>query len=204
MSLWAPVYATAADFKADAGMTSTADDAAIDRALESASRAVDSTCSRQFGLLAAPAARTYTLTWSRGRCRWVASIDDVQDATGLVVSVNGTVTTDYRLTPLNGPADGRPWTGLELVTTPSFAHLWAPTYHHRQEATITALWGWTEVPGAVVSATLLQASRLFKRKDAPFGIAGSPETGSELRLLAAVDPDVAVILQPYKRRWAMA
>ena len=49
-------------------------------------------------------------------------------------------------------------------------------------------------------ATLLQASRLAARRDSPFGVAGSPDAGSEMRLLARVDPDVAVALEPYRRR----
>jgi hypothetical protein len=51
---------------------------------------------------------------------------------------------------------------------------------------------------------LLQASRLDFRRVAPAGVAGSPETGSEVRLLARVDPDVAVSLKDYIRWWAAA
>jgi hypothetical protein len=43
----------------------------------------------------------------------------------------------------------------------------------------------------------MQASRLLSRRDAPFGIAGSPEMGSEMRLLAKLDPDVDLLVQPY-------
>jgi len=55
------------------------------------------------------------------------------------------------------------------------------------------------VPTTVKQATLLQASRVFARREAPFGVAGSPDMGSELRLLEKVDPDVAVMLVPYVR-----
>lgn len=57
------------------------------------------------------------------------------------------------------------------------------------------------VPDSIKLACLLQASRFFIRREAPFGIAGSPEAGSELRLLAKVDPDVEVILGPYRSWW---
>lgn len=50
------------------------------------------------------------------------------------------------------------------------------------------------VPKPVSIATKLQASRWYKRRDAPFGVAGSPELGSELRLLPKLDPDVEVLL----------
>jgi hypothetical protein len=62
---------------------------------------------------------------------------------------------------------------------------------------VTALWGWTAVPVAVKQATLLQASRFFSRRHSPYGVAGSPELGSEIRLLARVDPDVGVSLRDY-------
>ena len=50
------------------------------------------------------------------------------------------------------------------------------------------------VPASVKLATEMQASRWAKRRDAPFGVAGSPELGSELRLLPKLDPDVEVLL----------
>jgi hypothetical protein len=59
------------------------------------------------------------------------------------------------------------------------------------------------VPPTIKLATQLQASRWLKRRDAPFGIAGSPELGSELRLLAKLDPDVEVLLDGHgeRTRW---
>lgn len=57
------------------------------------------------------------------------------------------------------------------------------------------------IPAGVTQACLLQASRFFARRYSPFGIAGSPENGSELRLLSRVDPDVAVVLAPYRVWW---
>jgi hypothetical protein len=66
---------------------------------------------------------------------------------------------------------------------------------------VTATWGWTAVPATIKKATLLQASRFYKRRDAPFGVAGSPDMGSEMRLLAKVDPDVEVMLGDYRRKW---
>jgi hypothetical protein len=57
------------------------------------------------------------------------------------------------------------------------------------------------VPDGVVLACLLQASRWYKRRDAPFGIAGSDLMGAAMRLAAKVDPDVAVLLSTYRRHW---
>lgn len=58
-----------------------------------------------------------------------------------------------------------------------------------------------EIPSAVKQACLIQASRFVTRRYAPFGVAGSPDSGSEIRLLAKVDVDVAVILGPYISWW---
>jgi hypothetical protein len=50
----------------------------------------------------------------------------------------------------------------------------------------------------VSEAALLQAGRIFRRRDAPFGVAGSPEFGT-FQLRAALDPDVKTMLVPFRR-----
>jgi hypothetical protein len=56
----------------------------------------------------------------------------------------------------------------------------------------------------VEQATLLQASRFHARRFSPYGVAGSPELGSELRLLAKLDADVELALSKAQlvRWWA--
>lgn len=56
-------------------------------------------------------------------------------------------------------------------------------------------------PEPVVEACVILAARLFRRKDAPFGVVGSPEFG--LERIAASDPDVKRLMRPYER-WIMA
>lgn len=58
-----------------------------------------------------------------------------------------------------------------------------------------------DIPAGIKYACLIQASRLVKRKDAPFGVAGSPAMGSEMRLLDRLDPDVVVHARPHKVWW---
>lgn len=186
---WAPDYVTSTDLKAYLRIGSTADDAQVAFAITAASRAVDKHCNRQFGLVAAPEARTYTARWSSTRCRYVVDVDDVMTITGLVITGDAAI-TDYTLRPSNAGLKGKPWTRVVLNAGGNCSE---------DGITVTAKFGWTTVPVTVQEATLLQASRFFKRKDAPFGVAGSPELGSELRLLAKVDPDVAVALGDYRR-----
>lgn len=189
---WAPNYATPADLAAYLRIPDEdiQDEEQMVLALAGASRAVDRTCRRQFGALAAPAARVYTARVDPQLNRPVVAIDDLMDDTGLLIEVGGEEVTGV-LGPANAPADGVPWTRI--------AGPWPLGVP--DAVTVTALWGWTSVPDAVVQATLMQASRLLARRDSPYGVAGSPEAGSEIRLLARVDPDVAVLLRHYTRRW---
>jgi len=201
---WAPDYVTLSTLKSVLRLTDTDDDVALQLALSGASRAIDDYCGRQFGQLAAPAARYFTPRWDVDRRRWVVVIDDLATTTGLEVAAVGategtwdvalTLSTDYALLPRNAPGDSKPWTLLvagSSVTLPST----------EDAVEITATWGWSAVPDSVEQATLIQATRFFRRKDAPFGVAGSPDIGSEVRLLARLDPDVALLLAGYRRVW---
>jgi len=191
---WAPEYVASADLKAYLRITDTDDDVQIDLAVTAASRAVDRYTNRQFGLLSAPEARKYTARWDKSRCKWVVDIDDLMTNVGLTVAGDAAI-TDYSLRPTNADLKGKPWTQIVLNSGGN---------GREDGVTVTAKFGWSDVPVAIQQATLLQASRLFKRRDAPFGVAGSPEQGSELRLLAKVDADVEVVLGPYRRWWAAA
>lgn len=202
---WAPAYVSTAELKSYLNIGDTVDDTELDFAIEAASRAIDQDANRQFGQADVAEERFYTGRWDRLRCRWVVDIDDLADITDLDIQVQDVDGVDlgavdlYALEPRNGPAKGRPYE--LLVVNPNAAY--TPT-GLADEVAITALWGWASVPGAIKQATLLQASRLFARRTSPYGIAGSPDLGSELRLLARLDVDVAVSLRGYRRWWAGA
>ena len=186
---WAPDYVTSAELKAFLRIGDAADDVMVAAALTAASRAIDQHTNRQFGVVAAAEERFYTAEWDRRRCRWVIQIDDLMSTSNFDAQVQDADGTDlgqiddYTLEPRNAAQVSKPWT--HLVVKPTSAYL--PT-GAVDEVAITALWGWTAVPTAVKEATYLQASRFHARRDSPFGIAGSPEVGSELRLLARLDP----------------
>jgi hypothetical protein len=204
---WAPSYASLTDFKSFARIPDEDDDAELTLALEGASRAIDGFTYRQFGVEGSAVARYYAAHFDVERRRYVVLIDDLMTTTSLVVKSDTagdgtfattlTINTDFRLAPPNAAADVRPWT--VLVAAPG-VHLSC----HERSVEIAAKWGWTAVPDVIEQATMLQALRIFKRRDAPFGVAGSPELGSELRLLARLDPDVQVLVSPYRRMWAAA
>lgn len=206
---WAPDYITSdelADYlRIKAPDLDPVDETQLADACSGASRAVDEHCHRQFGLVAAPEVRYYTPRWSKKQQGWVMAVDDFQTTTGLVVSLDllgdGSYSTAVDLTqvvklPANAATRGRPWEALRIryasVARPVGASL---------EVAVTARWGWTATPTTVVLATKLQASRFDFRRDSPAGVAGSPDQGSELRLLARLDPDVATSLRAYRRLW---
>jgi hypothetical protein len=200
---WAPEYCTSAELKAYTRIDDNVDDAQIALAISAASRTVDRYANRQFGLVAAPEARYYTAEYDRDLCRWTVSIDDLMTVTGLLVNADlqddGTYSDtidEYALRPVNAAPKGRAWTRIVVHPT-------STNRPNGKDAAVevTARYGWTTVPDQVKQATLLQATRILERRNSPYGIAGSPDTGSELRLLAKLDVDVAVILGPYVRQW---
>jgi hypothetical protein len=200
---WAPAYTTAAILATYMRVGDTADSVQAGFAIAAASRAIDQTCGRQFGKTGSVEARYYTPVWDRQRGRWVVPIDDVMTTTGMLVRLDlqddATFTdaiTDYNLKPVNAAALGRPWT--EIVVHPDSTNTPDGT---PDSVEVTATWGWTAVPDTITQACLLQSSRFLSRRDSPYGVAGSSEMGSEMRLMDKVDPDVAVALRPYQRQW---
>jgi hypothetical protein len=185
---WAPDYVTVAELKAYLRITDTSDDVQVALWVTTASRAVDDHCGRQFGQVAEAEARTYTTAYDRFAYNYGVEIDDLQDITDLEVADSGEAAiTDYTLWPRNAVAKGRPY---ERITDAASGAI-----------TITGLWGWSAVPVPVKMATLIQASRFAARRDSPFGVAGSPSEGSEVRLLAALDPDLKTSLTAFRRKW---
>lgn len=207
---WAPDYCTVAELKTHLRIADTDDDTPLAIAVTAASRAVDHACNRQFGQTDPAAARYYTYD---GAChdvgvgyRQMLEIDDLMTTTSLVVKVDrdddGTFEetlvegTDFRLFPWNAAANGRPWSHIILLSGEAFPY-------QPRAVEVTAKWGWTAVPSIVKQATLIQAARFFQRRNSPYGVAGSPDLGNELRLLSRLDPDVAVMLSSVLRPWVV-
>ncbi len=195
--VWAPDYATVDQLKGWLRIADNVDDTELQFLVTAASRAIDTFCGRQFGQVSTPEARTYTAIYKSGR--WVVPIDDLQNASGATVTAGASSVTDFTLRPLNGPLNGFPYTELTFTGGP-----WGCYATEDPLVEVTATWGWTSVPDTIIAALKLQANRFLARRDSPFGVAGSPDQGNELRLLARVDPDVELMLAAYRRRWWVA
>jgi hypothetical protein len=66
---------------------------------------------------------------------------------------------------------------------------------------VTAKWGWPAVPYPINQACILQAARIYKRYDSPLGVAGFGDLGA-IRVSRFLDPDVAQMVEPYRKMMA--
>lgn len=190
-------YATPEELKSRPRITDIEDDALILKALTAASRGIDDRCGRRFDLDETATTRTFN-----PRDRVVRQedgdlvlIDDIGTLTGLVVEVGSgsswtaVGSSDYETYPDNCLVENKPVEGLLLLSWP----ITSPQLRLR----VTARWGWPAVPATISEATLIQASRLFARKDSPDGVLGTSEWG--VVRLSRVDPDVRDMTEHYAK-----
>ncbi|MER8042713.1 phage gp6-like head-tail connector protein [Streptomyces sp. NPDC094032] len=170
----------------------TSRDSLLTRALASAARGIDTATGRRFYLDDTASARVYRLT-GRTLCDGDGErllVDDIGAPSGLVVETGTagawSAVTDYETTPDNAHARGRPVTGLLRPSS------WG---EGTTRVRVTARWGWPAVPDEIQQATLLQAARLYRRKDSPEGVTGSAEWG--VVRLSRRDPDVWALIEHY-------
>lgn len=196
-------YGTIALLKARLGITDALDDAILTAVLEGVSREVDNFCGRRF--YGASQTRYYTpdnsLTLFVDDLTSIAANGLKTDADGDRVYERTWATTDFDLWPYNAPLESqvRPYT--EIRVTPKGINSFPVGMPKSVE--LNATFGYvagasTTAPPVVLEATLLQSERLFKRKDAIFGVIGSAELG-QLLVIPKLDSDVMLLLSPLKR-----
>lgn len=195
-------YITLAELKAALGIEDSVDDTALEAAITAASRMIDDYTERFFykdGTTQSPVSRYFT-----PQDIAVLAIDDIHVITEVAIDAAfdqtySTVfaTSDYLVEPVNNPRKGWPYT--RIIATGSYIY----PYPLPQSVRIRGVWGWSAVPSEVSMATLLQASRLFTRRQSPFGIAGAPDLGV-VRLSARLDADVEVLLKSFRKRGGVA
>lgn len=188
-------YATLAQVKAALRITDSVDDSLLEMAIESASRAIDQYTARNF-YNAGTAIRYYAPSDSLN-----VEIDDMISLVSLQTmsddeQVYDTTwgSDDYQLEPLNGIVDGisQPYNHIRAIG--DYTYL---TLDGEATVKVTGVWGWSAVPIQVTQATVIQASRIFKRLDSPLGII-SGELGS-MRVGSRLDPDVAQLVDSLRK-----
>lgn len=186
-------------FQAELGVDDSFDNDRLERVIETVSRTIDEYCG-QFFYDTGVSDQTRYYTAHRTRRGIVVSTDPVQTVTTLSVATtdggsyssrdSGTWVLEPRNNPSESPA--RPY---ESVRFPRVTFQLVP-----DGVEIVGRFGWAAIPRQITEACLIQSARIQKRKDAPFGIADIPSLeGGGMRLSARLDPDVELLLKPFRR-----
>ena len=187
-------YATLLQIKSAIGISDGIDDPMLEMAIESASRQIDSYTERYF-YNAGTATKIFAPL-----DEWVCPTEDFITLTQVQTSEDGEswdttwTTDDWQAEPLNGRAGGLVTSYTQIRAVEDYL------FPYRQgEATVrlTGTWGWSATPIAITQATIILASRIFKRLDSPLGII-SGELGS-MRVGFRLDPDVQHLIEPYRK-----
>jgi len=192
-------YTTTAKVKARLGITDHDDDTALGNVITASSRWIDRYCNRRF--YASSETRYYTaVDWQ------TVFVDDLLSITTLKTDDDADrtysatwTTTDYDLMPFNvALAEAQPYTWIQVApegdyTFPKVAKGVEIVGSFGHNATASH-------PLEIEEACNLLAMRLWKRKDAIFGVAGPQAMGVQLiQAKIEQDRDVLTLLDPYRR-----
>ena len=189
-------YCTLADVKQALRIQDTIDDALIENSINSACRLIDQYCNRYFYSTAAGEVRYY-----KANDGFICWIDDAQSITEIKTSSTDPLifdvtweSGDYQVLPANRTANGGyyPITGITATDNYLF-----PVWADMALVKVTGQFGWASVPEPIKFASIIQASRLFKRLESPLGVAGVSDIGI-MRVGANIDGDVAQLCNPFR------
>lgn len=177
-------------------VTDPMDDNALENVIEAISRVIDEETGRFFYVTASQD-RYYTAEFSD----LLMDIDDIVTASAIVTDEDGDRTyertwasTDYDLEPYNAALHSKPYTRINLAPQGRYAF---PS-GIRRGVKITGTFGYPAVPKQINEATILIAMKLWKRKEAVFGVLGSADMGF-IRVTAKNDPDISMLLDSFRK-----
>jgi hypothetical protein len=184
------LYCTLQELKQSLQVTDALSDVDLERALDAASRAVEGFTGREFFLRTATTRLYYPEDGHRVLTPDLVSVTTLKvDEDGDRTYAQTLASTDYELWPLDGP----PY--QEIRTWPLSSETFVPGRYVQVVGSFGCLVAGA-APVAVRQATLLLASRYYKRGEAPFGVLGNTDLGTYQRI-SKEDPDVATLLQPW-------
>jgi hypothetical protein len=188
-------YCSLSQIKAAIRVTDAIDDSLLEMAVESASRMIDAETDRNF-YSSGTATRDFVPNDS-----YTVDTDDLTSIVSVKLDDTGDLTfpitlapTDYQTEPLNQRVSGNAYPIYRLRMIGDYL---LPEWFNQATVRIEGVYGFTPVPIQVVQATIIQASRIFKRLDSPLGMTWGVD-GMGMRV-GKVDPDVAMLIRPFKK-----
>lgn len=172
------------------------EDSLLEATVESVSRMIDEYTGRRF--YATTETRYYSPVDSD-----TLLVDDLLTVTTLKTDENADgifeitwTTSDYHLLPFNASTNGHPYTRIEATGYGNYSF----PVSVKKAVQIAGSFGYsTTAPKQVAEACKIQSIRLFKRKDAPFGILAGGDM-QQAMTIPDLDPDVKMLLSPLVRR----
>jgi hypothetical protein len=187
-------YCTLNQIKAALRINDAVDDSLLEMAVEAASRMIDSECDRVF----------YSTSATRDfvpNDHMTVDTDDLTVITSVKLDDSGDLTfpitlavSDYQTEPINQRVSGNAYPIYRLRMIGDYL---LPIWNRQATVRIQGTYGFTPVPTVITQATVLQGARIFKRLDSPLGFAGFSDMG--VARVGRVDPDVAMLIRPYKK-----
>lgn len=188
-------YATLNQLKAAVRITDAIDDSLLEMAIESASRMIDAECDRSF-FTSGTATRDFTPNDA-----YTVDTDDLTQIVSVKIDDDGDLqyaitlqTSDYQAEPVNRLVSGNTFPIYRLRMIGDYL---LPLWGQQATVRIQGVYGFTPTPIQITQATIIQASRIYKRLDSPLGVAGFGDMGA-IRV-GKVDPDVAQLIRPFKK-----
>lgn len=176
----------------------------IDKAINASSRGLDKFCKRHFYQV--DEIRRFE---SVDRCTVrFGTYSDLVSVTALATDDDGDgvfetawAAADFELAPVrvNAAPEPKPYREVVAIKDRRFPIVRKGSVYRVQ---INGKWGWPgtppieNIPDAIHEASLLQSSRLLKRREAPEGVIGLNMFGTVR--LGRLDPDVAALAKPYR------
>lgn len=190
-------YATLGEIKARLGISDTADDSTLAAVLTAVSREIDQVCKRRFYVT-----NTDEIRYFMAQRADLLDAGDLVSVTSLATDPDGDrsysetwAATDYDLSPYNAALDSMPYLYIEVAPSGNYEF----PCNVGKGVKVIGKWGWPDTPAAVREACLIQSSRIFRRKDAIFGVTGSAEMG-QMMVIPRLDPDVRLLLEAFEKK----
>jgi hypothetical protein len=190
------------------GIDDQGDDGTLTRAVDAANERVAKYCGAPYRIFDKTATDDASARVYRPTDQCELYVHDFWTTTALVVKVDfadsgtfgttWTLGTDFILEPDNAVADGEPFTKIVAVGT------YFPIWNVRPSVQVTAAWGWPSIPARATEAALLEAAKVWKRKDSPEGVLGGFGDFNAVRVSQFADPDAARDLGPLRRKDRLA